>query len=356
MKSEVATMTYIRLNRPLIPVPRVYAYEANVENPAKVPFMLIEKMPGEHVYDHALYNKDSSKAEEVLKNIAKVQVELAKPLPFDMIGNLFFKKDLPVREKIGSNSLDSAETPNDARPKGFEDETLENNEDGADEEFEIGPFVFENQYDSDAVVSGEAGPFRSLKDLFFFLIQHQRSCGKKAWKDILKESDALPPPYEWSPSCGTITDFTKRCLQLCAVVHALKPLDEYSGLCFYHWDLRMGNILIDESTFEITAVLDWDDVRVVPMLLSAAHPEEIRENFCWNEPTKYIISQNNTLAESQLIARWWWREHYRYNMCVLDERFAIGGGQIWEEAEIPHRLYKLLFSDYNEWLEAHWVA
>lgn len=356
MKSEAATMTYIRLNRPSIPVARVYAYEANVENLAKVPFMLIEKMPGEHIYNHVLYDKDPSKAEQVLKNIANVQAELAKPLPFNMIGNLFFKKDLPVREKESSKALHGAGARGDSWSKTTEDSILGVTENGTDPEFEVGPLIFENPYDSDIVASGEAGPFKTLKDLFFFLVQHQRACSEKIWRELLKDTDVLPPPHEWSPSPGTVTDFTKRCLQLCAVIHALKTSDEYSGLCFYHWDLRMGNILINDSTLEITAVLDWDDVRVVPMLLSAAHPEEIRERFCWNEPTRYIIPETNTAAEEQSISRWWWREHYRFNMCILDERFAIGGGGIWEEAEIAHRLYKLLFSDYNEWLDAYWVA
>lgn len=118
----------------------------------------------------------------------------------------------------------------------------------------------------------------------------------------------------------------------------------------------MGNILINELTLEIMAVLDWDDVRIVLMFLSATHLGEIRETFCWNGPAKYILPRASNATEKQSIARWWWREHYRHNMCILDDRFAVEGGQVWEEAEIAHQLYKLLFLEYNEWLDAYWVA
>lgn len=67
-------MTYVRLNRPLIPVAQVYGYGANMDNPAKVSFMLIERMPGEHTYDHTIYDMDFPKAEQVLKNIARFEL------------------------------------------------------------------------------------------------------------------------------------------------------------------------------------------------------------------------------------------------------------------------------------------
>lgn len=47
---EVHTMTVVR-ERSAIPVPEVYAYEANCDNPVAVPFMIIEFIPGNTAMD-----------------------------------------------------------------------------------------------------------------------------------------------------------------------------------------------------------------------------------------------------------------------------------------------------------------
>ncbi|PKY20996.1 hypothetical protein RhiirB3_302308, partial [Rhizophagus irregularis] len=47
--SEVATMKYIAQNTS-IKVPEVYDWDGTVHNPIKIPYILMERLPGQHLY------------------------------------------------------------------------------------------------------------------------------------------------------------------------------------------------------------------------------------------------------------------------------------------------------------------
>jgi len=83
--SEVATMEYLR-PRLSIPVPEIYASDFNPENNVGAQFMLMERLPGRHLYqlwdDLTLAHKKS-----VLSDIAGLLAQLGR-LKFDKIGCL----------------------------------------------------------------------------------------------------------------------------------------------------------------------------------------------------------------------------------------------------------------------------
>jgi Ser/Thr protein kinase RdoA (MazF antagonist) len=83
--SEVETMQYVG-SQTSIPVPEVYAYDFEVKNNVGAQFILMERMPGRHLYQ--IWDKlklDHKKT--VLSNIANILAELSK-LKFDKIGCL----------------------------------------------------------------------------------------------------------------------------------------------------------------------------------------------------------------------------------------------------------------------------
>ena len=47
--SEVATMKYVAQNTS-IKVPEVYDWDCTVHNPIKIPYILMERIPGQHLY------------------------------------------------------------------------------------------------------------------------------------------------------------------------------------------------------------------------------------------------------------------------------------------------------------------
>ena len=82
---EVETMQYVR-SQTSIPVPEIYAYDFQPKNNVGAQFMLMERMPGRHLYqlwDHLTL--DHKKV--VLSDIARVMAQLSQ-LKFDRIGCL----------------------------------------------------------------------------------------------------------------------------------------------------------------------------------------------------------------------------------------------------------------------------
>jgi len=75
MESEIATMKYIR-ERTTIPIPDVYAYNFNSDNPIGVPYMLMNKLPGERLCDKWCCLNDELKR-KVLGQVVKVLIELS---------------------------------------------------------------------------------------------------------------------------------------------------------------------------------------------------------------------------------------------------------------------------------------
>lgn len=85
LMSEVETMQYVR-SQTSIPVPEIYTYDFRLKNSVGAQFMLMERMPGRHLYqlwDHLTL--DHKKI--VLSDIARVMAQMSQ-LKFDRIGCL----------------------------------------------------------------------------------------------------------------------------------------------------------------------------------------------------------------------------------------------------------------------------
>lgn len=85
MTSELETMLYVR-SKTTIPVPEIYLYDFNPNNSVGAPFILMQRMPGCHLYE--IWNGLSIKHKEVvLTQIAGVLAKLSS-VTFDKIGCL----------------------------------------------------------------------------------------------------------------------------------------------------------------------------------------------------------------------------------------------------------------------------
>jgi aminoglycoside phosphotransferase (APT) family kinase protein len=89
--SEVATMDLVR--RHGIPVPVIYGYSTNMDNPIGAEYILMEKVQGKALGDvwFTLSQKDRIK---VLSGIVEHEAKLFS-LSFPASGSLYFEKDLP---------------------------------------------------------------------------------------------------------------------------------------------------------------------------------------------------------------------------------------------------------------------
>jgi hypothetical protein len=88
--SEAATLTFLRLQG--IPVPEVYVYSANRENPVGTEYILLEKAPGV-----SLLSKWLNLEDDLAKRLAQSFVELKTKIfqmPFSATGSIYFKEDI----------------------------------------------------------------------------------------------------------------------------------------------------------------------------------------------------------------------------------------------------------------------
>lgn len=62
--------------------------------------------------------------------------------------------------------------------------------------------------------------------------------------------------------------------------------EEKPAFCLYHSDLHTGNVLVDPDTFEITGIVDWEFINVVPQWRAFEYPKYLRndEPFSETEP------------------------------------------------------------------------
>lgn len=90
--SEVATMDLVRSHG--IPVPLVYGYSTNIDNPVGAEYILMEKVQGKSLGDvwFELSPKDRIK---VLSGIVDHEAKLLS-LSFPAFGSLYLEKDLPL--------------------------------------------------------------------------------------------------------------------------------------------------------------------------------------------------------------------------------------------------------------------
>jgi len=85
--SEVATMKYVAQNTN-IKVPEVYDWDSTVHNPIKIPYILMERLPGQHLYrvwDELIVEEKKC----VLSQIIDTLLELWTKCQFEEIGCLY---------------------------------------------------------------------------------------------------------------------------------------------------------------------------------------------------------------------------------------------------------------------------
>ncbi|KAH9897416.1 protein kinase-like protein [Xylariomycetidae sp. FL2044] len=205
LSSEVHTMTVLRAQTK-IPVPEVYAYEANCDNVAAVPFVLMEFIPGDTAMDSfggwrehrgVVPTQYQAKLDAAM---ADIQVQMSS-IRFSQIGSI---TKLP------------------------------------DGTYSVGP------------LPGLGGPFDSAAEFFV------------AWASSVKYPLREERVRERTPAqyieqiLQSINSFPTKLKDLASVY---KFRDGPFPL--FHTDLYISNIIIDPQ-YNILSVIDWEDAFVVP--------------------------------------------------------------------------------------------
>ncbi|KAI9872344.1 MAG: hypothetical protein M1830_001748 [Pleopsidium flavum] len=246
MKSEIATIAFLRKHRPKIPVPETLYSDTSCKTPAGAPLMLMIRLPRVNAANDPVYGyvnrlqSDAAgdcKTTKLLRNITRLVAKLVRPLPVGgealpdlKIGQLSVAKDDP---KCIQGACDP-ETP-----------------------LKIGPIVPH----SSILMRDIARTLRTRA----LLLNHSTStahCSKKNDQKFVVSNSAIN---------DTVADLTNIAAILSRQgrkrVLPLHP--KHEELCLWHTDLGLWNILIDPETLDITGVIDWEGAMILPLVFAA---------------------------------------------------------------------------------------
>ncbi|KAK2766230.1 Phosphotransferase enzyme [Arachnomyces sp. PD_36] len=266
--SEAATLEFLRSKG--VPVPKLYSYSASVDNPAGVEYIIMEKATGVPIE-----TKWFSMTKRERHKLASSFVEIEKKffdLPFDSIGSLYFKHDLPLNLQAPLYSKHHKEKEEDSTGN-----------------FCIGPIAdYMFSYGKRAGLDIYRGPWRNAKDYLRAIagkeIDSTRKYGTPLELDFPHNG---PFPGEHDPK-----QYIALLEKYLALVPYLLPKDELDPRnqpTLRHPDLNPGNILISPETGAVSCIIDWQHTTVEPRLLVAGYPRafenpETEESLDLEEP------------------------------------------------------------------------
>ncbi|KAJ3500815.1 hypothetical protein NLJ89_g9626 [Agrocybe chaxingu] len=243
-----AAIMSLALARGLL-VPEVYAWHPGTDNPVGAPYILLEWAKGEDIWRSWIYYTKEEKV-NFLEEIARHHAKLAEPLPFVGIGNVRFA-NAEAGHDLPPDKMDSYRVGGPFLP---------------------GPLCTQ---DSRSAIWPQTIP-TSLRDFWVAIWQHEvdfitSKHGADRSVIITDDEDETPATLgELLEVAASVRVLIDKCV--------LPSPNDYPSVyepCFVPTDYAFRNMIMDPKTCKITALIDWDDVYIMPFLLCSRYPEEI---------------------------------------------------------------------------------
>ena len=121
---------------------------------------------------------------------------------------------------------------------------------------------------------GDRGPYRTSREWMTAQINFQRT-----WAKTGPSIKTLPNSedfdfYDWDSDCDKeAPEMARLCDDYQDVLPNILGADEgNSPYVIYHHDLSLPNILVDPDTYEITGIIDWEMIQIIPEWKSSRFP------------------------------------------------------------------------------------
>ena len=263
-ESEVATLAYLRA-RTSIPVAQVVAWDSNAQNELGFEWVLMEKLGGVEL--GVVWRKIPWQRKlELVDEIARFNAQL-RTHTFGSIGSLYFKSALAARRAdVGlppADLIGAADQECKAKPPIPSGDT--------EDEFAIGPMFSSIFYfGSRLYLPGNRGPYKCSREWLKAEIEMQL-----AW---IKAGPVEGDPEYDDDFEDEAPDMITECYRYLDTLPAIFPEEEDQPFSvLHHHDLIQPNILVDAETFDITGIIDWEMVNIVPIWSATDHPEWLKE-------------------------------------------------------------------------------
>ncbi|KAE9386819.1 hypothetical protein BT96DRAFT_891363 [Gymnopus androsaceus JB14] len=238
-ESSAATMTFA-LHVRHIPAPRVFAWNANDDNPVGVRYIIQEYFDDVVEPWQGWGTSSEDRKSHILDELAKWHVAFLAPMPppLQKFGDLGFAQGLP-NDTILSDPNSYVVRPPTLR-------------------------IMHQPYLASST---------SLPLLWDDLWSHQKAlCMTNGGLD----REALMLDDNDSCDAASFADVASQVLTFSR--HALSVLAHnptYAQPCLVNYDYAFRNILLDRDTCNVKAFIDWDDVHIMPFIVGVDYPDDI---------------------------------------------------------------------------------
>ncbi|KAF8510482.1 kinase-like domain-containing protein [Gautieria morchelliformis] len=324
--SEVATMSFASEHLDGIPVPQVYAWKPDSNNSVGAPYIIMEKLRGVPLKESEWFKLPWEKQMPILEALASFHAQLARPVPFDKIGNIFF-------------------SPPESKTKYTTGGLL--------------PSLRWISKDSDPPLTIQP-PSADPGELWLAIMHHEFEMARRRWRQ--NEDPVVIDKEEFrSGHAKTTGDFADVYRDLQVILGAYRPPSDLTTLCLWHGDIALRNVLFDMHSFTITGVLDWEDSAVMPLILTGQYPRELCDTGGWyscpndwlalGRPDQWGILGRYEVEENVDVT--WARWYYGGHLGRKDARFT---SEFWKQARLPLKLHGVVTLGWETWLhQQDWI-
>ncbi|KAJ7665061.1 protein kinase subdomain-containing protein PKL/CAK/Fmp29 [Mycena polygramma] len=260
--SEVATMAFLRSSG--LPIPKVYGYSPTPDNAAETEYIFMEFIQGTLLGDvwPDLGNLEISL---LLRQLVQLEAKIMS-VPFPAGGSLYYTKDL---EKAGVGSGIPLE----------------------DECFSVGPdTAVPVWYGRRSQLDVDRGPYENAEAALARGAHKEHAYLARFGQPLLPFQRLRRESYQFQKQ--TPSDHIENLDRYLLIAPSLVPRDPaLRHFCIRHPDLQVNNIIVsrspDDSGWQVTALIDWQHVSILPLFLFAGVPQRLHN---YNDP----ISQSMT--------------------------------------------------------------
>ncbi|KAE9395298.1 hypothetical protein BT96DRAFT_885800 [Gymnopus androsaceus JB14] len=252
-ENEVAAMDFVR-NHTTLPVPKVYAYCSDSNNPVGVEWILMEHMPGVEMGE-GWEQLDYTQKRTLALDLVDLYDQLSR-LKADGCGGIYHKVVNSEDSSIPGTTIRSSSRS--LRWSSLSPEFLRALRSHCNHKVTI-----KNHY--------ELGPLNDIS-----LVNYRLTVPTPSQTMPIFTSDEYVKliAFNGNPSTRSTYDLPTRekCVELFQSIYKLYPNSTVFGpsadackFCFSHGDLHDGNILIDPQSGIITGIIDWESAAFRPL-------------------------------------------------------------------------------------------
>ncbi|KZT63817.1 hypothetical protein DAEQUDRAFT_770252 [Daedalea quercina L-15889] len=307
LKSQIATLDFLKVHRSNVPVPRVLTAVLTGDNPAGAPYTISEFSRGTPLRTQEWLDMTEAKRSSLIDLLADYWVRIAAPTPFNTIGSII---------------CDSAD---------FSLQSWGSSGGGVSRDFRTMPMIL--QFPTveteclDPSMEHRAGP-TNLAEHWRYLIDLRRREISRLYPDC-DHSVIVKDGIRNNYTLGKLMQCVDAVQHLADVAASMDPFEGKPMMALMHVDFACWrNVLLSEDRERIEGIVDWDDAVVVPRDLAALYPLELTLSAsCRYDPEDVYVVPPGTLYEDTglwetKIEETRRRERFREAVRKVDPEFA----------------------------------